>query len=575
MSQMQQTSAHTTAILICFALFSGLLPHHCLAQTTDESKSAPQLSEETVFDREHLLEVKVEIADEDWDALRTQSRNFATALLKPPPPSPYTWFKADVTINGQQIKNVGVRKKGFLGSQDTERPSLKIKFDEFTEQNPIEGVDRLTLNNNKQDRGLVSQALAYKLFAEAGLPASRSTLAKVWVNGELLGIYTNVESVKKPMLVRNFGDSNGKLYEGTVADLSVDNLNALEAKIVGENDQRDELRAVAELIAGKDDVDIEALEKRLDVDEFLKFWAMESLIGFWDGYTNNQNNYFVYYHAADSKLHFMPWGTDAALSDQSESAMFKPGSHSVHGKSVLANRLYNTNGIAERYRETMLGLLEEVWDEDAIIEEIDRIEKLVDGHIHYSQEDHEKAMDQSRKFVRSRRGKIEREMKKWPQRIQKKPRKPFYTAKVGTGIGKFTTEWVAKDPEKPYEIGEGELELTIDGEVVAFTKLGVHAMRSKDKGMDGKKAPTIVFTGKRESNKIRVTFTVGTDEAAFEAASGEPVAAMGVMLQGAWFRRDFRMLGGTVTLEETGTNAGDKVRGTLNVDVVQFKGDTR
>ena len=40
---------------------------------------------------------------------------------------------------------------------------------------PIE-LKRLTLNNNKQDVGLVSQHLTYALFRKAGLPAPRHQL---------------------------------------------------------------------------------------------------------------------------------------------------------------------------------------------------------------------------------------------------------------------------------------------------------------------------------------------------------------------------------------------------------------
>lgn len=555
-------------MFLLFQLACLALAHPLSAEATDHVMTAEQ-----VFDPKTLLEVKIELAEEDWDQLRFQTRNFATALLKPPPPSPYTWFKGDVTINGHRLEGVGIRKKGFLGSQDSERPSLKIKFDEYTEQAPISGLDRLTLNNNKQDRGFVSQALTYKLFAEAMLPAPRSSLAKVWVNGELLGIYTNVESVKKPMLVRSFGDADGKLYEGTVADLFVDKLDALEAK-GGEDDNREELRAVAELVA-EPDVDVDALNERLDVDEFFKFWALESLIGFWDGYTNNQNNYFVYFHAKDAKLHFMPWGADAAFSYEGGAKMFKRGPESVHGQSILANRLYNAAGMSDRYRETQRGLLESVWKEDALIAEIDRIEKLVEGHTHSSQRDCTRAMEHSRKFIKSRRKKLEREFGDWPQKISQKPRKPFYSAKVGTAVGKFDTKWVEQAPSEPYEFGEAELEVSIDGKPVKFMRLGVHAKRSVQRGMDGKKPPTVEFIGKRESNKIRVTFALGTEEAAFEEATGQPVAAMGVMMEGAFFRGQYRMLGGTLTLEEAGIDVDDTVRGTLKVDIVEFKGDMR
>ena len=36
------------------------------------------------------------------------------------------------------------------------------------------------------------------------------------------------------------------------------------------------------------------LDELVDLHEFVTFWAMESLIGFWDGYSGNQNNFFVY-----------------------------------------------------------------------------------------------------------------------------------------------------------------------------------------------------------------------------------------------------------------------------------------
>lgn len=573
----QYSSSRTTgtqnwifAIICVFAV--SLTGGVACSDEVDDSDQA-SVTDEQIFDSSRLLEVDVRIAKDDWDSLRYQTRNFALALRKPPPPSPYSWFKADVTINGQVIESVGIRKKGFIGSQDSERPSLKIKFDEFVEQAPIRGLDRLTLNNNKQDRGFVSQSVSYKLFRDANLPASRCTLARVTVNGELLGIYTNVESVKKSMLKRNFGDADGKLYEGTVADLFPGKIDALEAKLVDENDTRTELSAVADLVSAED-VDMETLEQHLDIDEFLRFWAMESLIGFWDGYTNNQNNYFVYAHAGDSKLHFMPWGVDAALSYEGGAKMFKSGPESVHTKSLLSNRLYHTEGVADRYRETMRGLLKESWDEEALIAEIDRIEDLVEDSVHGSQRDYARAMEEARNFIRSRRRIIEREFRSWPRRVSREPRTPFYSAKIGEATGTFTTRWLASEPSDPYGEGTAELQLTIDGEKVRFSRLGVYATYGKEEGFGRRRRPTIVFVGKRQSNKIKVTMSVGAETGEFKEPSGDPASAAGALIEGIRFW-EMRIVGGSVTLDEAGMEAGDTVRGSLTVDIVQFKGRMR
>lgn len=574
---MYRNSSRVYAPYLAFTLTATLLlgPLELLAQSAAEvpESESPTLTDVDVFDSNRLLDVEIEISESDWDKLRGQGRNFASALLKERPPSPYTWFSANVTVNGDRFENVGLRKKGFIGSQDSERPSLKIKFDEFQKQVGISGIDRLTLNNNKQDRGLVSQSLTYELFREAGLPASRTSLARVSVNGTTLGIYTNVESIKRPMLKRNFGSSEGKLYEGTVADLFLDELDTLEAKHSAA-EARDELRRVAELVDGEKAIAVDNLEKYLDVEGFLKFWAIESLIGFWDGYTNNQNNYFVYFNDLDGKLHFLPWGADSAWTYANPARMFLTAPASVNNKSVLANRLFHTDGIAERYRATMQSLLKNDWDEEALIAEVDRIEALVADDLHSSQEGSSEAMEESRQFIRSRRSRIERELKSWPPEIREQPRQPFYMAKIGQAKGEFTTRWLEREPENPYETGTAKLEFRINDEDVEFSQLGVYAMTGRERGMDGKRRPTVVFVGKRRSNNARIVLSSAADRAAFESPTGTPVPAQGSTFEGFWLMGT-RMVGGKMTLHEAGLDPGDTIRGTLEVNIVQFRGNMR
>ena len=59
---------------------------------------------------------------------------------------------------------------------------MKLKFNEYVAQEPIDGLRRLTLNNNKQDATVISQFMANRMFAEAKLPAPRCNFARVTVN---------------------------------------------------------------------------------------------------------------------------------------------------------------------------------------------------------------------------------------------------------------------------------------------------------------------------------------------------------------------------------------------------------
>ena len=61
-----------------------------------------------------------------------QTRSFAQALSEDRRDGefskPFTWFPASATVDGVKYENIGLRKKGFIGSLDSERPSLKIKL---------------------------------------------------------------------------------------------------------------------------------------------------------------------------------------------------------------------------------------------------------------------------------------------------------------------------------------------------------------------------------------------------------------------------------------------------------------
>ena len=51
-------------------------------------------------------------------------------------------------------------------------------------------------------------------------PEPHSNFAKVFVDGEFLGVSTNVESIKKPWLGRHFESDRGNLYEANLSDFS-------------------------------------------------------------------------------------------------------------------------------------------------------------------------------------------------------------------------------------------------------------------------------------------------------------------------------------------------------------------
>ena len=114
------------------------------------------------------------------------------------------------------------------------------------------------------------------------------------MNGQDLGIYSNVESVKKHFLRRNFdGNDGGNLYEAQVGDFGEHTKESFQLKTNRDVNDRSDLDAVVEALKADDENLPGLLAQRLDMNRFLSFWAMEAISGHCDSATGNANNYLV------------------------------------------------------------------------------------------------------------------------------------------------------------------------------------------------------------------------------------------------------------------------------------------
>lgn len=564
-------------ILLSGLLLAFLAGERCHAQVE-------KLDGDRLLDPSRLLQIRITIKDDDWDALRRQQRHGASFFAGAPIDDPFTWFSADIKIDGTVVRKVGLRKKGLFGSMDSERPSLRIKFNEFVDQDPVEGLDRLTLNNNKQDTSQVSQYLTYKLFRDAGVRAPRSSFAWVMVNGEDLGIYSNVESINKPFLKRAFGDDSGNLYEGTLTDFHPRTLENFSVKTHKSTNDRSDISRIAELFSGTEPLSLTEVEKVLDVEGFLRFWALEAMVQFWDGYSGNQNNFYFYVEPGNGRGSFIPWGADSCWSGRGFRSG-APGSTAIYSKSILCNRLYHTDNLADRYRDTLTRLLDEVWKEADLIAEIDRVEKLVRSHLHSTQKHTDDAMVVIREFISKRRARLVAELVRWPPSVPKEPVLPTYTVPLGSLRGTFSTKWDEKQSDEPTRVGKAALDVTMNGAPVAFKRLGVSAYEYRAPpgfgGGFGPAAPprvSLAIAGARESDGEVLSFVISVDQSAFEAATGEPIPVTGNFRRGDESRAGGPGNGprtsvfGEVRFTRAGIKRGQKVEGDLDLTVAEVHG---
>ena len=555
------------SILVC--LFALTICENVYAQNVAET--AEKLTAQRLFAPDRVTDIKIQLAEADWDKIRIQSRSFGEALSKELAKKIFTYVKGNVTIDGVLIENVGIRKKGFIGSLSAERPSLKIKFSEYVDQSPISGLDRLTLNNNKQDDGRICQFLSYKLFRESGTHAPRCGFASVSVNGKHLGIYSNVEAIKPDFLKNSFGDKSGALYEGTVTDFFPEYVTKFESK--NKRAKSEYINAVVDVlnVEKMTDDELEKVDQLVDVESFVKFWAMESLIGFWDGYCSNQNNYYLYRDPTNEKFYFIPWGTDSAFTENSPLPPFRIRPRSVHGKAILPNKIYRNERIQADYEATLMSFLNEHWDEEKLVAEVDRLEAMLQEHLAEENRGFKRSLRSFRRFIKRRRKGIAGEFRNGNPELKRKDQKPVYLAEIGIAEATFSTTWRNSDPGKAVEGESVSVSLTVNDKDIELVDMRVYA---KTDDMDRDNA-SILIHGKSKATGKDIILGASLAKSDFLTPSTEPKSAGGVLLQPGtlgMFNAKFKMMFGTIAFEKTSTKKGEPVVGKLKMTVGEFSG---
>ncbi len=288
---------------------------------------------------DNVLTIKITMPQSDWEAVRNEQPKGGRCNFEWTGGARFTWKRAtSVEISGTSFparttfNEVGVKKKSFCGSLNSEKPCLHVDFGRFNNANvpaleALIGSRYLTLNNSIQDRSYIRQPLGYKLLAMAGLPHSRCNFARVFVNGTLIGqglggvnspgVYVNAEPVMKRYIERNFnGNMDGNLYElEHDDDFKNSRLDFISVEDLSEFKNKADLKFANNHIAAHG---VAGAAQMLDLEQFIKIHAMEFYLKHWDGYAGNTNNTYIYNDVTaveapgvnDVKFKMIPWGID-------------------------------------------------------------------------------------------------------------------------------------------------------------------------------------------------------------------------------------------------------------------------
>lgn len=257
------------------------------------------------FDRGVIQEIRLELTDDAIDDLNQDGRE---------------WVECDVEVNGVRFDGAGVHLKGSSTYQDFRgKPAFKIELDGFNPGQRYGALERITLNNMTGDASQIREVVAYRAWEEAGMVGPKANFARVYVNDELFGLYTNIETMDDRWAPHRYADGSGDLWDTAPdgADFTRSGLSRdgggdfLYWDLQAGTGTQDNFFAIQDEIQGGSGDWFVDMDPYLNTDQYLDFWAWSVVMGTQDGYPFHLNDILLYVDPDNGgRFDTMPWGFD-------------------------------------------------------------------------------------------------------------------------------------------------------------------------------------------------------------------------------------------------------------------------
>ncbi len=249
---------------------------------------------QTFYNSNAIQDIRIVFSQSNWDALLDAQEAGAGDYIS----------AQSVTINGQVFNNVGVKYKGNSSyNPNYVKNPLHIELDTYVNQN-YEGYTDIKLSNVIFDPSFVRETTAYSILGQY-MHAPLANYANVYINGNLIGLYTNVESISKKFVNTHFGSNNNAFFScSPPAGAGPGTTNLPNLAYLGTNSASYESAYEIKSTTGWDDLinltntlsnNTSNIESVLDVDRALWMLAFDNLFVNIDSYIGQfKQNYYLY-----------------------------------------------------------------------------------------------------------------------------------------------------------------------------------------------------------------------------------------------------------------------------------------
>lgn len=331
--------------------------------------------------------------------------------------------------------------------ETTDRFSFKIDFDQYIDGQNLYGLKKLALNNMIGDASYMKEYLSYDLISEIGVNTPAYSFANITLNGQPWGLYLAVEVLEEDFLSRYYGSDYGNLYkpENTMGGMEkpdgmqappegqappdgqtppneqaipdanssatekepftktpmtskssngtnlvyngdeLKNYSGIFDNVVTKSTTEKDFTKVVEMIKALDKG--EDLEKYLNVDEILRYFAANTFLVNLDHYAGTmKHNYYLYEN--DGTFEILPWDYNLSFGafqhgSASEIINFpidKPFTDSAENTPLIA-KLLEVDEYKEIYHKYLLEIVQNHIQDGKFENKINSLDKLISEYV--------------------------------------------------------------------------------------------------------------------------------------------------------------------------------------------------
>ncbi|MEW6196304.1 MAG: CotH kinase family protein [Bacteroidota bacterium] len=234
----------------------------------------------------------------------------------------------------------------------------------------IEGLNEFNLSAQVYDPTGLYTTVASHLYRQLGFPTFFSKHVFVKINGKDYGLYPMLERVDENFFAKR-GTRVTELFKLSFdAKFSFEETNypqfSFEKKIPDDNNFNTLMKFIYARDTSKSSGLENSLSKFLDIENYLGYHILTSLMFNSDGFTNN---FFLVKESPASPFKVIPWDFDKCFT--------RPSTAPLAGYNQIITKLFTNQNLLQRYKDVAFLLTETIYTEQNIFPVIDSTAALI------------------------------------------------------------------------------------------------------------------------------------------------------------------------------------------------------